>query len=146
MRQLQHDAVLKDDEFFNENYRDDIGKSDIFDEVALPHRCSVGIFKDDYNNKYVMVFNRDYREKKSFKLKLKEESMLYEVSKEDGKQRVIGVTDTICADLEPAVAILYKAHRHPADNAASVLLCYRHRTLIFAIADNCPKLAVEIQR
>ena len=121
---IYHDnELLKDDEFFNENYREDIMKSDIFDEAALPHRCSVGVFKDDYNNKYIMVFNRDYREKKSFKLKLKEDSRLYEVSKEDGKQRFTGTTDVICVDLEPAVANLYRIDTAKAETEEIEYIC-----------------------
>ncbi len=75
----------------NENYnkfREPISNSKVLAEQELPFRCSVGEFTDEENHTYLMVLNRDYMDKKRFKLNLKDAFRVYEVSGEDGTQSV----------------------------------------------------------
>lgn len=79
--------VLKDSEDFAK-YRYPLSESRILDEEALPFRCSAGEFVDSEGNRYLFIQNRDYREFRKFELKLKKSFRVYEVSREDGMQRV----------------------------------------------------------
>ncbi|MDP4133013.1 MAG: hypothetical protein Q8882_03275 [Bacillota bacterium] len=99
--------VLKDNDYFNENFRKNIKESGIF-ASDLPKKCSVGLFKDKEDNDYVLILNRDYLNSNKFILPLKFKVRLYEVSKNDGMQREIGITDKINIALSPGDGILYR--------------------------------------
>ena len=58
-------------------------------------RISVSEHEDDYGNKYLMVLNRDFKRSSHFSLTLKEKSNIYEVSKNDGEQRLIYTGETV---------------------------------------------------
>ncbi len=103
------DEVLKEDEYFNTHFREDIGASDIFDMTHLPKRCSVGTFRDDYGNKYIYILNRDYNVGNTFSIKLKEKMRIYEVSGVDGLQHLINEgTDTIGLCINASSGILLR--------------------------------------
>ena len=75
----------------NENYdqfRDPLINSQILADDDLPFRCSVGEFADCEGNRYLMILNRDYLDKRTFKLNLKKTFRVYEISGEDGFQSV----------------------------------------------------------
>ena len=75
----------------NENYdqfRDLLINSKVLADDELPFRCSVGEFADCEGNQYLMILNRDYMDKRTFKLNLKKAFRVYEVSGEDGLQSV----------------------------------------------------------
>lgn len=46
--------------------------------------------EDAYGNRYLSVLNRDYLTEKTVRLQLKQPSHVYEVSKEDGEQKLVG--------------------------------------------------------
>ena len=46
--------------------------------------------EDAYGNRYLIVLNRDYLTEKTVRLQLKQPSHVYEVSKEDGEQKLVG--------------------------------------------------------
>lgn len=71
-----------------EAFRQPISESAVLAEQELPMRCSVGEFVDSEGNRYLMIQNRDYHERRSFSLKLNKKYRIYEVSQEDGKQFV----------------------------------------------------------
>ena len=79
--------VLKDNMSF-EKYRKSLSDSAIFADEELPYRCSVGELTDGEGNRYIIVLNRDYLNKRTFRLNLKKEFRVYEVSGEDGMQSV----------------------------------------------------------
>ena len=79
--------VLEDKREFHAS-RQPISESKILADQELPMRCSVGEFTDNEGNRYLMVQNRDYNERRSFTLKLNKKYRTYEVSQEDGKQFV----------------------------------------------------------
>lgn len=56
---------------------------------ALPLRTSVGELHDDYGNKYLLVLNRDYEKDVDITLSLKEESRVYLVDRDDGRQKLV---------------------------------------------------------
>lgn len=75
----------------NENYdqfREPLKESKVLADGELPFRCSVGEFSDEEGNCYLMILNRDYMEKRTFNLELKDFFRVYEVSGEDGSQSV----------------------------------------------------------
>ena len=75
----------------NENFdqfRDILLNSKILADENLPFRCSVGELSDSEGNRYLMILNRDYMDKRTFKLNLKKAFRVYEVSGEDGMQSV----------------------------------------------------------
>ncbi len=90
--------VLSDDEYFNENFRENIADDDLFDMEELPFRCSIGRLSDKYGNLYAAILNRDYVRAKSFVLPLRKECRIYEVSKADGKHYLIN-SDTDCINI-----------------------------------------------
>ena len=88
----------------NENYdqfRDLLINSQILADDELPFRCSVGEFSDCEGNHYLMILNRDYLDKRSFKLNLKKSFRVYEVSGEDGTQ-VVRNRSAKCLNVELA--------------------------------------------
>lgn len=88
----------------NENYdqfRDLLINSKILADDELPFRCSVGEFADCEGNQYLMILNRDYMDKRTFKLNLKKAFRVYEISEEDGLQTVRN-RSTKCLNVELA--------------------------------------------
>jgi len=86
----------------NENYdqfRDLLINSKILADDELPFRCSVGEFVDCEGNQYLMILNRDYMDKRIFKLNLKKAFRVYEISEEDGLQSVRN-RSTKCLNVE----------------------------------------------
>ena len=103
------DKVLTNDEYFNTHFREDVKKSEILDMEKLPDRCSIGEFSDGYGNKYIYILNRDYKVAKEFSIKLKGAKRVYEVSAEDGLQKVIyEKTDSFKVNLKESSAILLR--------------------------------------
>ena len=107
--------VLTDDEYFNDNFRDDIRTDDVIDIKELPFRCSVGRLSDENGNQYIAVLNRDYLSVKTFNLPLKKNYRLYDVSKADGKHYCINnSTDFISVTLEAGDMAVYRI-QNPGD-------------------------------
>ena len=71
-----------------EQFRESVTNSQILANDELPFRCSVGEFTDSEGNLYLMILNRDYMDKRTFSLEFKKPVRVYEVSGEDGMQRV----------------------------------------------------------
>lgn len=71
-----------------EQFREAVTNSQILANDELPFRCSVGEFTDSEGNLYLMILNRDYMDKRTFSLEFKKPVRVYEVSGEDGMQRV----------------------------------------------------------
>ena len=67
---------------------DVIADSTVLDGT-LPLRTSVGELHDEYGNKYLLVLNRDYEKDVDITLSLKEESRIYLVDREDGRQKLV---------------------------------------------------------
>ena len=89
----------------------DISESDVFDGM-LPRRCSVGEFKDEFGNSYVMILNRDYEKPLCHSFSLKRNFRLYEVSRVDGKQKMIeDSTNKIDLTFEPGDAVFLRVQR-----------------------------------
>ena len=80
-----HDDMLLPDDPCMEGLRTTMEESELLDCVLTP-RISISEHTDAYGNKYLMVLNRDYEKDASFSLKLKNNSNVYVVSKEDGEQ------------------------------------------------------------
>jgi hypothetical protein len=94
-----------------EGLRDDIADSDII-AGDLPARCSVGEFEDAYGNKYILVLNRDYEKPLQGEITLKGDMRIYEVSREDGTQRVKYETvSSLPVRLNEGDAVLYRVQR-----------------------------------
>ena len=90
---------------------DGIADSEIF-VGELPHRTSVGELEDAYGNQYVVILNRDYEKALSATLGLKEEFRVYEVNREDGKQRVIcEKTGVLPVKLESGDAVVLRLQK-----------------------------------
>ena len=100
--------VHKDNPIFDA-YRQPISDSKVLDDKDLPFRCSVGEFVDSEGNRYLLINNRDYIEKREFKLKLKDKFRVYEVSQEDGLQSVRhNRTQSLSVTLQAGDAILLR--------------------------------------
>ena len=80
-----HDDMLLPDDPSMEGLRTTMEESELLD-CALTPRISISEHTDAYGNKYLMVLNRDYEKDASFSLKLKNNSNVYVISKEDGEQ------------------------------------------------------------
>jgi len=101
-------------------FRQDVRESRILSEEALPFRCSVGEFKDSEGNRYLFIQNRDYRERRKYELKLKQGFRVYEVSKEDGMQRVKQEgKDILKLDLASGDAVLMR-FQDPGEEAFAI--------------------------
>ena len=93
---------------YTKPYFNSVEESEIF-KGELPKRCSIGELEDDYGNRYAVILNRDYEKDVEFKLSLKDNFRVYEVSKADGKQRVIyDNTNEISVKLQGGDACLYR--------------------------------------
>lgn len=89
-------------------YFNKIEESEIF-AAALPRRTSVGELCDEYGNRYAVILNRDFEKTAEITLPLKDDFRIYEVSKKDGKQRVLfDSTEELSITLEPGDAVLYR--------------------------------------
>ena len=99
--------VLPDCEY-TKPYFNSIEESKIF-AGTLPKRCSIGELEDEYGNRYAVIQNRDFYKDAEFKLSLKDDFRVYEVSKEDGKQRIINDgANEITVKLNQGDAVLYR--------------------------------------
>jgi len=76
---------------------DTVKDSTILDGT-LPARTSVGELHDEYGNKYLLILNRDYEKDVFFTLTLKNDSRLYLVDRNDGRQKLIneGTNEILC--------------------------------------------------
>lgn len=89
-------------------FADNVAESSIF-EGALPERTSVGEFFDDYGNEYIFILNRDFEKELDAEIPLKGEFNIYEVSREDGKQKLISeATKSVSVKLSRGDAILLR--------------------------------------
>lgn len=85
-RVIHDDALLPDFEPMNA-LRTPMAESTIL-TGALPYRCSISELSDEYGNRYLMVLNRDYLTDAQFTLALKKASRVYEISDENGEERL----------------------------------------------------------
>lgn len=93
---------------FTKPYFNKVEESKIFKGV-LPKRTSIGELEDEYGNRYAVILNRDYEKTSDITLDMKDNFRVYEVSKEDGKQRVIfDNTDKLSLHLNPGDAVLVR--------------------------------------
>ncbi|MBO7289376.1 MAG: hypothetical protein J6V03_05210 [Clostridia bacterium] len=93
---------------YTKPYFNKVEESSIF-TGTLPKRTSVGELEDAYGNKYAVILNRDYEKISEITLDLKDNFRVYEVSKEDGKQRVIFEnTNKLSLTLQGGDACLYR--------------------------------------
>ena len=91
-----------------QRFADNIKDSQILNG-ELPPRTSVGQFTDDYGNYYLFVQNRDFYKALHAEIPLRGRYHLYEVSKEDGKQRLVAQgTDRLQIALAGGDAILLR--------------------------------------
>ncbi|MBQ3079513.1 MAG: hypothetical protein IJC48_05875 [Clostridia bacterium] len=88
LKRVIHDETLLKNCPYMDEFRVSIDESEHI-SGALPARISESEHIDDYGNEYIMILNRDYAEDQEIALVLKNEKRVYEVSKEDGRQRVI---------------------------------------------------------
>jgi len=96
---------------------------------GLPYRTSVSELTDAYGNDYLMVLNRDYLEKKDITLKFKEKMRVYEVSRDDGEQRVLfDSTDSLTASFIEGGMALYRVE--PVSNEPSIVEYYLEKDLV----------------
>lgn len=104
-----HSPELLEDNENYEQFRDILLNSKILADDNLPFRCSVGEFSDSECNRYLMILNRDYLNKRTFKLNLKKAFRVYEVSGEDGMQRVKHRNvKSLKVNLPPGDAVFYR--------------------------------------
>lgn len=95
----------------------------------LPYRTSVSELTDAYGNDYLMVLNRDYLEKKDITIEFKENVRVYEVSREDGEQRVLfDNTNTLTANFIEGGMALYRIES--ADEEPSIVEYYLEKDLV----------------
>lgn len=111
--------VLAEDRVFDE-FREVLTESRVLGGEALPFRCSVGEFEDGEGNVYLFVQNRDYEETRVFDLPLREKFRIYEVSAEDGLQKVrVDSAEKLMIKLAPGDARLLRFQR--ADEEAYLI-------------------------
>ncbi len=103
---------------YTKPYFNQVEESEIF-VGKLPKRTSVGELEDAYGNRYAVILNRDFEADSEVNLSLKENFRVYEVSKEDGRQRVIydGVSE-LSVFLKKGDAVLYRFQK--ADDEAFI--------------------------
>ena len=103
-----HDQAVLASDPKKANYTEDFATSALFDGT-LPARISVGELTDGEGNRYVLILNRDYLERRAFSLPLKNASHVYEVSKKDGGQVLIerGAT-ALTGDLAPGECVFLR--------------------------------------
>lgn len=96
---------------FTKDYFNTMEESTIF-KGELPKRTSVGELEDEYGNKYAVIQNRDYEKASEVTLNLKDTFRIYEVSKEDGKQKVLfDSANEFKASLAPGDACLIRVQK-----------------------------------
>ena len=110
---LESELIIHSDDLlpgceYKEPYFNKIEESKIF-KGKLPERVSVGELSDAYGNRYAVILNRDFCKTAEFTLSLKDNFRIYEVSKEDGVQRMLHDSKTELAfTLQPGDAVLYR--------------------------------------
>ncbi len=92
-KRVIHDDTLLPDHKSMVGLRTNLSESELLTGGLFP-RISVSEHEDDYGNMYLMVLNRDFKHTSHLKLSLKEKSNVYEVSKNDGEQRLIYTNET----------------------------------------------------
>lgn len=101
---------------YTKPYFNTVEESPIF-AGELPKRTSVGELEDKYGNQYAVILNRDYEKTSEISLCLKDYFRVYEVSKEDGKQRMIADrVKKLALTLQPGDAVLYR-FQHACEDA-----------------------------
>jgi len=96
---------------YTKPYFNKIEESEVFGGT-LPKRTSIGEMEDEYGNRYAVILNRDYEKVSEITLDLKDNFRVYEVSKEDGKQRVIFENvNKLPLNLQGGDAVLYRFQR-----------------------------------
>ena len=111
---LRSEAVFHSPELLRgrvefDRFRRPLSDSGILADGELPFRISAGEFSDSEGNRYLFVLNRDYELAAGFVLALKKNFRVYEVSKEDGMQRVLNDgTDMLRLSLQPGDAVLLR--------------------------------------
>jgi len=96
---------------YTKPYFNKIEESEVFGGT-LPKRTSIGEMEDEYGNRYAVILNRDYEKVSEITLDLKDNFRVYEVSKEDGKQRVIFENvNKLPLNLHGGDAVLYRFQR-----------------------------------
>lgn len=96
---------------YTKPYFNSVEESEIF-KGELPKRTSIGELKDSYGNRYAVILNRDFEKVSEIKLSLKDNFRIYEVSKEDGKQRVIHESvNELSLKLNPGDAVLLRIQK-----------------------------------
>ncbi|MBE7051906.1 MAG: hypothetical protein E7395_04980 [Ruminococcaceae bacterium] len=108
---IYHSSDLLPDSPFTEKYFDKIDDSSIFGGT-LPKRTSVGELEDAYGNRYAVILNRDFEKTLSANLGMKDNFRVYEVSRKDGKQRVIHENVTsLPVELAPGDAVVLRIQK-----------------------------------
>lgn len=103
-----HDDMMNPEKDAMDGIHTSMEDSELLEGTLTP-RISVSEHSDEYGNRYLMVLNRDYENEASFNLRLKELSNVYEVSKEDGEQRLIfDLRKSIPVYLAPGDLVLYR--------------------------------------
>jgi hypothetical protein len=103
-----HDDMMNPEKDAMDGIHTSMEESELL-EGSLTPRISVSEHSDEYGNRYLMVLNRDYENEASFNLRLKNLSNIYEVSKEDGEQRLIfDLRQSIPVYLAPGDLVLYR--------------------------------------
>ena len=93
---------------YTKTYFNKLEESKIF-SGTLPKRTSIGELSDAYGNDYAVILNRDFYKTSELELNLKGNFRVYEVSKQDGKQRmIVDNTNKITLALNPGDAVLYR--------------------------------------
>lgn len=106
---LFHSPEVMDENPAYDQFRQSLSESEVLADENLPFRCSAGEFVDSENNRYMLIQNRDYFEKRTFNLNLKKEFRIYEVSQKDGDQSVLeDRTRALTLSLEPGDAALLR--------------------------------------
>lgn len=94
-------------------YADDIKDCELI-AGDLPRRTSVGEFTDDCGTRYILVLNREFEKALKADIALKDKYNIYEVSRIDGKQKLIcEASDVAPVDLANGDAVLLRLQ--PAD-------------------------------
>ena len=106
-----HSSDLLNGYEYAKGYFNSTVESEIFDG-ELPKRTSIGELEDAYGNNYAVLLNRDYEKTSEITLSLKDNFRVYEVSKKDGKQRVINdSTNKLSLTLNPGDAVLFRLQK-----------------------------------
>ena len=104
---IHSDDLLPDCEY-TAPYFNKMEGSEIF-AGKLPARISIGELCDEYGNRYAVILNRDFEKTAQITLSLKGDFRIYEVSKDDGKQRVLNnCMAELALTLAPGDAGLYR--------------------------------------